>query len=194
MCEDPILSTHQDLTPHCVSNPSFLTVRWSHISFRAGNQPSFPILWLIVNALCSQSTGLLMLKAECLEFKILIFSSKAPVLNLKLYSLGMKYRTDFFPQQPVIEGLLYSIHRIRHAHTNQTDPWLSAQCAVRGSATWASSGKEPEIEHLSALTPNLLHFSKMPKQIHVHMDMWGAPASCPQYIPVVDKCEKQVPK
>lgn len=63
-----------------------------------------------------------MLKAECLEFKILIFSSKAPVLHLKLYSLGMKYRTDFFPQQPVIEGLLYSIHRIRHAHTNQTDP------------------------------------------------------------------------
>lgn len=49
----------------------------------------------MVNALCSQSPKIFMLKAKCLEFKILLLSSKGLVLNWKLYRVDMKYGTLF---------------------------------------------------------------------------------------------------
>lgn len=127
--------------------PPFLLLDEPIIPFEL--ETNHPTLWFVVSdALWSQSIRILILKAKCLEFKVLLFSSKGLDLNESCIT-GMKYRIVSFlfcflphprPQQIFIEDLVYSFHRMRHAEMNQAGPCLSAQWVVHGSAAWASSG------------------------------------------------------
>lgn len=117
VCRDPFLGIHSDFTCHCVSQSSFFTVGWTRSIFE-------PKPAVVPNCVPPGKLSVLSVH-QAFDIKSKVFGIQNPPFPpLRAWFWTESYTAlvcnieIFFFQQVVIKGLLYCIHRIRHAGMN----------------------------------------------------------------------------